>query len=479
MKNLLQLLSDKEEGGLDGILKKEAPETEYKPKESKEKDTSRKFIVMSTFGELLDVAIHLSKVEKEKVLFCVTDPEYKKIGDGIVEKEENWHNCIGKGYIWVIDGCERADLQDWLREQGEYVVGTNKVMSEYEEDRQKGQEFFKKAGFKQPESHNFKDIDKAIEFVRDNPEKRWVMKQNGSAPKSLNHIGKFEGSEDMLYHLDEAKKSWNEHEYGAFDCDLMEFVDGVEVAASAFFNGSDWLRDRNGNVVGWLNFEEKKECDGSMGETTGETGTTFYGCDETNEIFKDILLRDEVTNLLKKTNYRGVFDINGSLTDDGFVAFEPTSRFGIPATSYEFIAGLQSDTADLLEAMACGYDTPIETKRGWGMVIVVTAAPYPIEGSVSHENTSLGEKLWILEDGSPVDNFSSKQLSKIHLENFLKDEDGNYKVATPNGYLLVVSGTGKTIEKTRERLMDFIKENIYISGMKYRTDIGKRIEGFL
>src|ERR1700733_15021154 len=100
-------------------------------------------------------------------------------------------------------------------------------------------------GFKQPESHNFTDIDEAIDFVKENKDTRYILKQNGDAPKHLNHMGKFKGNEDMIYHLEELKKGWNESQYGSFDCDLMEVVEGVEVAASAFFNGHDWLRDKN------------------------------------------------------------------------------------------------------------------------------------------------------------------------------------------------------------------------------------------
>lgn len=437
----------------------------------------RKFFIMSSCGELLDLAIQL-QLEKQDVLFYVPVHEYEKIGEGIVPKADNWHSCLGQGYIWVIDGCEQANLQDWLRENGEYVVGTNEEMSEYENDRQKGQAWFKKAGFKQPESHNFKDFDKAHEFVSDNTDRRWILKQNGDAPKSLNHKGKFDDSRDMLYHLEALQKRWNESEYGAIDFDLMEIVDGMEVAASAFFNGHDWLRDEKGRVVGFLNFEEKKEMNGERGETTGETGTTFVGVDETNELFADILLRPEITRELKRTNYRGVFDINGSLTDDGYVAFEATSRFGIPATSYEFITGIDMKTADLLAFMAKGEDKPIEIHKGIGMVVCLTAKPYPIEADLDDEATSLGEKLWTLSDGDPSDDFTPKQLSRIHLQNFRKDDEG-YRVATKNGYLLTVTGRGDSVEDLRDDITEYIDDNIYISGMKFRTDIGERAENFI
>ncbi len=442
-------------------------------------DKKKKFYILSTYGELLDVAIQLQDIEEHEVVMSVSDSTFKGIGVGIIKKDDNWFDYLGKDYIFVIDGCEHAAFQDWLRGQGEKVIGTNAAMSEYENDRQKGNSLFKDAGFKQPESQNFKSIEDAIKFIQENKDRRWVLKQNGDAPKSINHVGKFDDNSDMLFHLEELKNGWNETEYGNFDCDLMEFVEGVEVAASGFFNGSDWLRDKDGKIVGFLNFEEKKESHGGLGDTTGETGTTFLGVNEDNEIFKDILLRPAVTEILKSTGYRGVFDINGSLTDDGFVAFEPTCRFGIPASSYEFIEGLKTSTADLLEAMAAGLDTPVEIVTDWGMVIVVTSRPYPVEADLESTATSIGEKLWPLRNGKPVKDFSNEQLKHIHLENFERTPEGDYKVCTKSGYLLTVTGTGRSVSDVRDKISEYIRDNIYISGMKYRYDIGERIEEYL
>ena len=412
-------------------------ETSEKTAKKTGNSTDSKFFVYSSFGELLDVAIYLQEVEGREVVL-MTEGDYKKIGEGIIKKVDNWIDHLGQGWIFVIDGCENAHLQDWLRDQGELVVGTNEAMAEYENDRQKGQKLFKEAGFNQPKSKNFTNFDDAIKFLNENKKNRYVLKQNGDAPKSLNHMGKFDEHIDMLYHLEGLKKSWSETQFGKIDFDLMEIVEGTEIAVSAFFNGHDWLRNSEGKVVGFLNFEHKKENDGDLGETTGETGTLFYGTDEDNEVFRDILLRPEITNLLIETEYKGVFDINGSLTDDGFVAFEPTSRFGIPATSYEFLEGLETSTADLLTYMAQGSDEPIEIVKGWGMCVVVTAKPFPIEADMDEEATSIGEKLWILDKKSPISDFKPSQRKHIHLENFYKDDEGNYKVATKNGYLLVI-----------------------------------------
>ena len=434
-----------------------------------------KFLVISEYAELLDLALAL-KDEGHEVVLHIPNKEYSKIGDGLIDKTDDSFVYLGKGYVWVFDGCSRGKRQDWLRSKGELVFGGSEAGDKLENDRQLGQKLFKAAGFYQPVSKNFKDIESAIEFVQNNKDKKWILKQNGDAPKSLNHKGKFDGSEDMLFHLEELKKSWNEASFGKVDFDLMEIVEGIEVAASAFFNGQDFLKNKDGKIVGFLNFEEKKEIDGNLGETTGEMGTTFIGVTEDNKLFKDILLRPKVLEALRAAKFRGVFDINTIKTKEGIVALEPTCRFGIPSTSYEFLEGLDSSPADLIYTVASGGNNAIAVKQGFGMVMCIVAKPYPIEADVEDSATSIGERLWILKNGKPIKDFTDDQKKHIRLQNFYK-EDGMYRVATKNGYLLTVTATGTDVGQIRDDLINYIQNNLYISGMKYRSDIGERVDG--
>jgi phosphoribosylamine--glycine ligase len=437
----------------------------------------QKFLIFSEFGELLDLSMELER--KNVMQFVVADHGYKKIGENIVTFATHWWLRMGQNFTWIFDGCSNGKLQDWLRAQGENVFGGCEAGDKLENDRQLNQKWFKSLGYKISPSKNFTEFDSAITFVQANAGKLFIMKQNGDAPKGLNHKGKFKDGSDMVFHLTEMKKKWNEAEYGKVDFDLMEIVEGMEVAASAFFNGHDWMRDKTGKVVGFLNFEEKKEINGNLGETTGEMGTLFYGCTEDNELFRRIILRPGVADYLREIGFRGVFDINSIRLNDGtIIPLEPTCRPGIPSTSYEFIEALV-DPAGTLAAVAAGFDAPVEIVPGFGMVMVIAAKPYPVEADIEQEASSMGEKLWILNQDKSQKEFSNSQRNHIHLENFCRDEEGNYRVATKNGYLLTVTSSGlSSISGTRKHLIDYIKENIYISGMKYRTDIGQRCEDY-
>ena len=109
-------------------------------------NSKRRFIVHTEFGELLDLCVHL-KNEGNDVVMYIPNKDYSKIGDGIVDKIDNWHQELGKGYIWLVDGCSHGNLQDWLRAQGEFVFGGCEMGDKLENDRQLGQKLFKSAGF--------------------------------------------------------------------------------------------------------------------------------------------------------------------------------------------------------------------------------------------------------------------------------------------------------------------------------------------
>ena len=454
-----------------------------------------KFLFHSDYGEIADLAIWLCHVGGYEVQLFVVDHAYEKIAEGIVPHIKEWYRFIGQDYIWVFDGCAHGDLQDWLRQRGELVVGGCSAGDELENNRQLNQDWFREAGFDIAKSRNFTSIDEVTKFVEKHTEQRWILKQNADAPKSINHLGKFDHSEDMLFHLAELKRSWSEQEFGSFNCDLMEVVEGTEVAASAFFNGTDWLRDSVGCVVGYLNFEEKKEADGGLGETTGEMGTTFVGASEDNKLFRNIILRPALAAKLKEIGFHGVFDVNCIVDGSNIYALEPTMRFGIPATSYELIEGLDSDPADLLAALARGEQlptsAPLEITNDVGMVMCVVAKPFPLEADVEESATSLGERLWILDkDGQPASDFTLRQRQHVHLYNFeyrasepteqgSADGEASYRVATKVGYHLTVThrgGAGASIGAVRRSLIKYIRSNIYLSGMKWRSDIGQRVE---
>jgi hypothetical protein len=147
------------------------------------------------------------------------------------------------------------------------------------------------------------------------------------------------------------------------------------------------------------------------------------------------------------------------------------------------IEGMDSSVGELLSAMAKGINRKIEIHMGLGMVMCVVAKPFPLEADVEDDATSMGERLWILQDGVPVSEFTLEQRRHIHLYNFKLKENAEsgetyYSVPTKSGYLYTVTARGEYISTMRDSLIHYIKQNTFISGMKFRQDIGKRVEQF-
>jgi len=180
----------------------------------------------------------------------------------------------------------------------------------------------------------------------------------------------------MLWHLESLKKRWNESQFGTFDCDLMEQVKGFEVACSAYFNGQDFLRNSEGKVVAFINFEEKKEADGGLGETCGEMGTTFFVTTDDHPLVEEILMRPVLLQAWREAGVRGIVDVNCIQTDKGMVALEFTNRPGVPSSSYEFLVATRN-FPEVLAGCAAGQRPIIDAEYGWGMVMVVAAKPFP------------------------------------------------------------------------------------------------------
>ena len=66
---------------------------------------------------------------------------------------------------------------------------------------------------------------------------------------------------------------------------------------------------------------------------------------------------------------------------------------------------------------------------------------------------------------------TDEEKNRIHFEEVSQHRDKTYYVSGNSGYVLHVSGTGKTVEAARKQAYDLIKK-IIIPKMFYRTDIG-------
>jgi len=406
---------------------------------------------------------YLLKNEGNEVKLYIADKGRRGNFDNMVDKTNLWKNelkWVGKEGLVVFDGCGFGSIQNKLRSKGFSVVGSSELGNKLENDREYGNEIFKKYGLSTVPQLNFDSIDKAISFVKSKRGK-WVIKQNssGTSLKGFNYVGMMDDSKDVIDVLTNYK---TETQYKDAVITLQEKIEGVEIGVGRYFNGTDWV----GPIE--INMEHKKYFPGDLGPTTSEMGTlAWYDDDENNKLFT--LTLEKMKPYLKEIDFRGDMEINCIVNEKGAFPLEATPRFGSP------IVHLQSDIhispwGEFLKAVADGKNYDLKWKRGWGIVVVVTvptSQPFPftkMEHYVSPKNL-------IIYFGDDIEKYSEH----MHFEDVSarkQNDKDTFYISDDRGYVMYVSSVASTPEKAREEAYYILKNKVFIPKMFYRNDIG-------
>jgi phosphoribosylamine--glycine ligase len=369
--------------------------------------------------------------------------------DGFLEKVNgHWKDNADWADVVVFDDTGFGKEADALRKTGKAVVGGSIYTDRLEEDREFGQSEMKRLGMLFSPSWDFDDYDKALQFIKENPG-RYVYKPSGFVPgdwRGLLFAGKEEDGKDLYEILEQNKKVLSKN---IKQFQLQKFVSGVEVGASAFFNGEKFITPI------MVCFEHKRLFPGEIGPMTGEMGSSVFWS-EPNVLFRDTTAKMEED--LRKVKYIGYIDINCIVNGRGIYPLEYTTRFGYPTINIQQ-EGVLSEWGEFLYAIANGQDFQLKTKRGFQIGVVIVTPPFPYEDRAEFE---LYKDLSIL--------FKKPNLEGVHLGD-VKVVDGIWRVAGFSAYILIVTGHGATMNEARKQAYTRI-DNIMLVNMIYRTDIG-------
>ena len=384
--------------------------------------------------------------EGHKVKCCIKDvaDEY----DGFIEKVSDWKDHVKWADVVIFDDVGFGKEADALRKEGKAVIGGSEYTDRLEDDREFGQAEMKRLGMLTLPSWDFDDYDKALQFIKENPG-RYVYKPSGFVPgewRGLLFAGKEEDGRD-LYEILEQNKKIISKKIKQFQ--LQKFVSGVEVGASAFFNGNKFITP----IL--IAFEHKRLFPGELGPMTGEMGTSMFWC-ESNKLFGETTGKMEED--LHKSGYVGYIDINCIVNGRGIYPLEFTCRFGYPTINIQQ-EGVLSEWGEFFYALAHKEDYDLKTKKGFQVGVVCVVPPFPSEDKSEFE---------IYKDLSML--FKKQNTEGVHLGD-VKITDGVWRVAGESAYVLIVTGSGSTMEEARKQAYLRI-ENIMLVNMFYRTDIG-------
>ena len=132
-----------------------------------------RFLFVSIEALSTDLAWQLTKAGHEVKMFTKSQNE-KDVGDGFVEKVDEWESLKEWAEVVVFDDIGYGELAEKLRGEGKAVVGGSVYTDRLENEREFGQTELKEAGVNTLPSWNFTSFDAAILIKR----KAWPSKDS-------------------------------------------------------------------------------------------------------------------------------------------------------------------------------------------------------------------------------------------------------------------------------------------------------------
>ncbi|MCF6156696.1 MAG: phosphoribosylamine--glycine ligase [Candidatus Brocadia sp.] len=412
--------------------------------------TPKNFLFVTIDALIADIAWHVAR-EGHNVKFYTESEEDKEVGDGFVQKVDNWEAEVAWADVIVFDDVlgQGAKAQR-LRQQGKNVIGGTPYTDKLEDDRTFGQEELKKYGIPIVLYKEFTNFEDAVIYVHQNPG-RYVIKPSGESQntKGLLFVGEEEDGKDVIQVLEDYKKTLAK-KIPVFQ--LQKRITGVEIAVGAFFNGKEFVYPIN------VNFEHKKLFPGNLGPSTGEMGTSMFWSGP-NKIFNATLKKFE--QKLTEEQYVGYIDINCIVNNNGIYPLEWTSRFGYPTISIQQ-EGMLTPIGEFLHGIATGRLKEFKTKKGFQIGVRRVVPPFPFND----------KETFRIKSKDSIIHFKKKPAEGIHIED-VKLVNDEWIVTGNTGVVLIVCGTGQTMKEAQAQVYKRIK-NIIIPHVYYRDDIGER-----
>ena len=399
---------------------------------------------------------HLLTKEGHAVKLFIENKKSRHNFDNMVTRVDNWRtelSWVGKEGLIIFDDTGYGKLQDRLRKQGYTVFGGSELGEKLEADREYGQEIFKKVGMRTVELHDFENMDDAAVFIKKN-RGEWVIKTDNGNGKFYSYIGELESGEDTLSLL----RNYLLHSpINKKAITLHKRVHGIEIGVGRYFNGKDWV----GPIE--LNLEHVRFFPGDIGPSTSEMGTlAWYSTDEGNKIYQETIAR--MKNILIQANFRGDFEINCIVNESGVYPLEATARFGTPIIHLHSELHL-SPWGEFLHAVASGKQFDLKWKKGYGTVMLMAVPPFPYSKS-SKEHDHYGVRIHF--NGVNTEEMKQVHFEEVALYSFEKNQ---YYISDKQGYVLYVTGHGKTVDEAQKSMYSIAKKIIIPKAM-YRNDIG-------
>lgn len=415
-----------------------------------------KILVWSRYGDALSLARLMKEKDGNEVKLYVDLESNKRVGEGIVDKVENWEEWIDWADMIVCDDENQGEWIEKLENQGKVVFGTNKFGGRLENDRGYTFEIMKDLGLERYiiPYRKFNSFDDGISYIKENPG-RYVFKPYGQRPRWFTKIGDLLDGKDMIWFLEWLKKKWK----GSQNFILQRYIEGIEVGCCAWFNREQFLKPLE------ICFEHKKMRGYGLGGNVGESGSLIFGVKE-SRIFDEILAPFE--EYLRNTKYVGQFYVNTKVNEEGIFVLEFVPRLGIPAT-YLYTELLQIRWTDLFWGLATSNldELPIELGR-YVIGIKVDIEPIPDLEQESVYKIPVEIPIWF--------DFDPLGAEAGFFEGDLRKEGNQYFLTGTQGHIGVAVGSGDTVSLAQDNALRVVDRIHTVVEIVYNPEIGDKFE---
>lgn len=421
-------------------------------------------LLIDAAANFLDFALRCEAAGHEVRVFIGPDKkgDAYPTGNGLIHKVSSWQpHMKWAELVLTSDNVKYLRELDTFRYSGSCtaaIFAPTVAVTDWELERGTGQKVLESAGIECLPSTIFSNYDDAIAFQLANKGTRYVSKPTGDADKALSYVSK--SFQDMVFMLEYWKRTQRKKVPFLF----QEFTPGIEMAVGG------WM-GRDGFLSYFLeNFEFKKLMPGEIGVNTGEMGTVMkYVTADDSKLAREMLLPVEAE--LIRNGYTGYIDVSVIIDEDGCAwPLEFTCRPGWPLFQIQQV--LHDEPAQWMADACNGRDSfrPF-TDVAVGVVIAQPDFPY----SNKHNDECCGFPVWGITDSNRYNIHPCEMM----LGEALTDKGRVPLMVSAGSYLMVVTGTGKTVEGAREAAYRTVKELEIPNSPIYRNDIGCRLESQL
>lgn len=416
-----------------------------------------KILLIDKGGYFLDFALRCREAGHEVRWFLgkLRGGDRNPQGDGFnLTKVTDWAPSMKWADLIILpdNSVYMADLEVWRR-RGFPIWGPNVEVTQWEMNRETGMEVLESVGIRTIDSHKFRRVSEAQDFLRANP-RRFVSKVNDdNDSKALSYVSK--SAKDLMFML----QKWEKLGTLKSEFVFQEFVKGTEVAVGGWFGP--------GGFSSWFleNFEHKKLMNGEIGVNTGEMGTVLKYTQES--ALAEYFLRP-LEGHLYRAGYTGYVDVAAIVARDGTpYPLEFTTRPGWPL--FEIQQALHPDPCGWMFDMLEGKNT-FKPSSNVAVGVVVTMPDFP------YHSMPFAEKV-----GFPLYGWDKIPEKNLHLSQVMMGEaPGDSLEMEPipvsaGECVCTISGTGETVEAAQTAAYRNVKRLALPNSPMYRTDIGDRL----